>query len=74
MLVRVELAQAVCVEEVPGHPAEFVGAEPSLRFEPEGVERAVVAGEQGGSVEVSHGWPPWILRDWNRRDACAKGL
>jgi len=59
MLVRVELADAVFVEEAPGHPAEFVGAEPGLGFEPEGVQGAVVAGEEGGVVEVSHGWPPW---------------
>jgi hypothetical protein len=30
-----------------------------LGFEPEGVKRAVVAGEEGGGVKVSHGWPPW---------------
>lgn len=36
-----------------------MGAEPGLGFEPEGVERAVVACEEGGGVKVSHGWPPW---------------
>lgn len=59
VLVRVELADAVCVEEASAQPAEFVGAEPSLGFEPDGVERAVVACEEGGGLKVSHGWPPW---------------
>ncbi|CAO3313130.1 hypothetical protein METHP14_920027 [Pseudomonas sp. P14-2025] len=47
------------VEEVTAQPAEFVGAEPGLGFEPEGVERAVVADEERGFLKVSHGWPPW---------------
>lgn len=59
VLIRVELAHAVFVEEMTAQPAEFVGAEPGLGFEPEGVERAVVACEEGGGVKVSHGWPPW---------------
>lgn len=46
------------VEEVTAKPAEFVGAEPGLGFEPEGVERAVVASEEGRCGKVSHGWPP----------------
>lgn len=58
MLVRVELADAVFVEEAPGHPAEFVGAEPGLGLEPEGMEGAVVAGEEGRVLKVSHGRPP----------------
>ena len=57
-LVRVELADAVFVEEACAQSAEFVGAEPGLGFEPKGVEWAVVAGEEGGGVKVSHGWPP----------------
>lgn len=62
MLVRVEFADAVFVEEAPGHPAEFVGAEPGLGFEPEGMEGAVVAGEEGGGVVVVHDWPSRIRR------------
>lgn len=62
MLVRVELADAVFVEEAAGHPAEFVGAEPGLGFEPEGVEGAVVAGEESRGVMVVHDWPSNIRR------------
>lgn len=46
VLVRVEFADAVLVEEASAQPPEFVGAEPGLGFEPEGVEGAVVAGEK----------------------------
>lgn len=46
------------VEEASAQSAEFVGAEPGLGFEPESVERAIVAGEEGRCVKVSHGWPP----------------
>lgn len=72
VLVRVELADAVFVEEATCHPAEFVGAEPGLGFEPEGMEGAIVAGEEGGSVKVSHGWPPGVLVGLSRQDAYAK--
>lgn len=58
VLVWVELAHAVLVEEVPAQSAEFVGAEPGFGFEPECVEGAVVTGEKGGCLKVSHGWPP----------------
>lgn len=55
VLIRVELANVLFVEEASAQPAEFVGAEPGLGFEPEGVEGAVVAGgEGGGTVPV---WP-----------------
>lgn len=72
VLVRVKLAYAVFVEEATGQPAEFMGAEPGLGFEPEGVEGPVVAGEEGGRMKVSHGWPPMIIVDLGRQDACAK--
>lgn len=55
VLIRVELAHAVFVEKVTAQPAEFVGAEPCLGFEPESVEGAVVALEDGGGLEISHG-------------------
>ncbi|MNR21151.1 hypothetical protein D3C85_1380360 [compost metagenome] len=55
MLVRVEFADAVTIVETACQPAEFVGTEPGLGFEPEGVERAVVAGEQHRFIEISHG-------------------
>ncbi|MNN41711.1 hypothetical protein D3C81_1558450 [compost metagenome] len=54
VLIRVELAHAVFVVEVTTQPAEFVGAEPGLGFEPEGVEGAVVAGEEGRCIETVH--------------------
>lgn len=61
MLIRIEPAQGALIDITAHQPPEFAGAEPGLGFEPEGMERAVVAGEEGGIVEVSHGWPP-ILR------------
>jgi hypothetical protein len=43
--VRIEFADGVFVEEAAHEGTEIASVERSLGFEPEGVERAVVAGE-----------------------------
>lgn len=55
MLIAIKPADVMLVKVATGQTAQLVRTEPGLGFEPERVERAVVADEQGGLVKVSHG-------------------
>ncbi|MNV03078.1 hypothetical protein D3C71_933280 [compost metagenome] len=47
--------------------ADIAGAEPRLVFKEEGMERKIVAGEDGGDIGVRHGQPPEMEahRQWS---------